>query len=47
MNKTKNLAPGIAIVMVLMLATAAALLATPVLADPPRGQVGGFPRDWY
>ena len=35
MNKTKNLAPGIAIVMVLMLATAAAFLATPVLADPP------------
>jgi len=32
MNKTKNLAPGIAIVMVLMLTTAAALLATPVLA---------------
>ena len=32
---TKNLAPGIAIVMVLMLATAAALLATPVLANPP------------
>jgi len=33
--KTKILAPGIAIVMVLMLTTAAALLATPVLADPP------------
>ena len=34
MNKTKIWAPGIAIVMVLMLTTAAALLATPVLAGP-------------